>query len=682
MSSKSYTANATLTGSIDYTSFNQGTASGTLNGMVTSGTDSGKTFTADFTNGTTHVGTITQTGNVLTGSVAVTAPSDLAGSANLASGSTFDTSQISSTNTTINWAATSGGTTGSWTGTVSPTDQSPFSIALTTPHWDSTAETQIDFGFTVNGMWNPVKASAYSTPVSYVNAWWATGSTANTETTEITTGTGNGVPVYWNQASGTGSIQGISPAGGPNGENYVLIQVGASNNLVPFMLRTGSQIVDNSQPGFWSSASGNWTTINSGLGGTSLVSATANGSEQSQAAWWFSMPAGAYEISIAYTAGSSLTKDMGLDLYDGVGNWIGQIPVNEQVAPNSFTEDGVAWENLGAFQLTSNVFHVSTWNSSADGAICVNGIQLQSVPIIDDANVLDGYTNYPPAASVGSFSTTGSWTTSAQGAFGGSHVSTGAVGSGSSTATWSMPVTPGSYEVDVTWPASASLSASATYNVYDGGTKLGSVAVDQQTAPSGVAYEGVNWLSLGSFTFSTTQLSVTLANSAGDGQVDADAVRILPSYQPTPIVANLNYPGFWNSNSGWTTENTGLYGTSLVSNTPNGVPIAGSNPPDYPSQAAWWFPFQPGNYQVYATWVPGNNLSSTARLDVYNALTYISTSTVNEQNAPVGVSDQGVVWQSLGVFTMTSDVLHISTWNSQTNGAINVDGIRIVPVGA
>jgi DNA-binding beta-propeller fold protein YncE len=455
----------------------------------------------------------------------------------------------------------------------------------------------------------------------------------------------------------------------------------------------GEEIVDNSQPGFWSSSSSTWTITSNGLGGTSLVSAAPNGVRiagsppgapvyPSQAAWWFSMPAGVYEIAITYTAGSNLTKDMGLDLYDGVGNWIGQIPVNEQVAPHSFSEDGVAWENLGAFRLMSNVFHISTWNSSTDGAICVNGIQLQSVPVIDDANVLDSYTYYPPATSVGSFTTTGSWTTSAQGAFSGSHVSSGALGSGSSTVTWTMPVAPGSYEVDVTWPASASLSASATYNVYDGGSKLGSVIVDQQTAPSGIGYEGLNWQSLGSFTVSSAALSVTLADSASDGQIDADAVLILPAYQPTPIVANGYYPGFWSSNSGWATQNTGLYGTSLVSDTPNGVPIAGSPPdaPAYPSQAAWWFPVQPGNYEVYVTWVPGSNLSATTPFDVYNALSYISEPVVNEQDAPVGVTDQGVVWQSLGTFTMTSDVLHVSTWNSQTNGAMNVSGVRIVPV--
>jgi len=126
---------------------------------------------------------------------------------------------------------------------------------------------------------------------------------------------------------------------------------------------------------------------------------------------------------------------------------------------------------------------------------------------------------------------------------------------------------------------------------------------------------------------------VTLSNAAADGQVSADAVRILPSYQPTPIVASGSYPGFW-SNSAWTTQNTGLYGSSMVSNSANG---------SEQSQAAWWFGVQPGQYQVLVTWVPGSNLSPTTPFDVYNALTYISEPTVDEQIAPVGVTDQGVV---------------------------------------
>jgi hypothetical protein len=431
-----------------------------------------------------------------------------------------------------------------------------------------------------------------------------------------------------------------------------------------------NEIIDNSQPGFWSTAASTWTTSTNGLNGSSLISTSPNGGKQSQAAWWFSMPAGVYEISITYTAGANLTKDMGLDLYDGVGNWIGEIPVNEQVAPSGFMEDGVAWENLGAFKITSNVFHISTWNSSSDGAISVNGIQLQAAPIVDDSNALNSYTYYPPATSVGSFATNGSWTAGTLGAFGSSHTSSSTAGSGASTAAWTMPVTPGAYEVDVTWQASASLSAAVTYNVYSGSTKVGSVTVDQKLGPSGISYDGLNWQSLGSFTVTGTQLSVSVANTAADGQVTADAVRILPAYQPVPIVSNGG-AGFW-SNTAWTTQNTGLHGSSLLSNTANGSKL---------SQATWWFSVQPGEYQIYATWVPGSNLSTTTPLDVYNGSTYLSEPPVNEQNAPLGVTDQGVLWQSLGTFTVTSDSLHVSTWNSPTNGAICVNGIRIVPVG-
>jgi hypothetical protein len=234
-----------------------------------------------------------------------------------------------------------------------------------------------------------------------------------------------------------------------------------------------------------------------------------------------------------------------------------------------------------------------------------------------------------------------------------------------------MPVTPGSYEVDVTWAVAGILSTNVTYNVYDGTNLLGSVSVDQQTALSGATYDGNTWQSLGNFTITGTQLKVTVANSASDGQVCADAVRILPAYQPTEMVANT-YPGSWVSPTGWTAANQGLFGQALVSNTATGSKT---------SQAAWWFPCQPGQYEVDVTWQPGGTYSQSVGFDVYNGLKWIKTATVNEQNAPSGTTDQGVVWQSLGIFTVTRDMLHVSTWNSPTDGAICVDGVRIVPVG-
>ena len=228
-----YTALATLSGTVDYTSPTVGTVNANLNGSINSGTDSGEAFSASIAN------SITQTNNNLTGSVNVTAPTtptNLAGTANLATGSTFDTAQFSSANTNINWTTGSGGT-GQWSGLVYSTAATPTisgSISLTQPYWDSAAENQIDFGFNVSGAWFPTASSAYQTPVTYVDAYW--GTTATTETTQIG---GAAVPVYWNQATGTASVQGISSATIPTGANYVIFQVqGVSNSLVAFNLAT------------------------------------------------------------------------------------------------------------------------------------------------------------------------------------------------------------------------------------------------------------------------------------------------------------------------------------------------------------------------------------------------------------------------------------------------------------
>jgi hypothetical protein len=426
----------------------------------------------------------------------------------------------------------------------------------------------------------------------------------------------------------------------------------------------GTEILGVNQPGFWSSAASTWTTSTQGLDGASLISSTANGSKSSQAAWWFSMPAGTYDIAITYTASTSLTTQLGLDLYDGVGHWIGQAKVNEQVAPSDFTDQGVQWKRLGSFTLTNNIFHISTWNSATDGAICISAIEIRAVPMINDSDA-SGIKN------ADAFSITGTWTTNTTaGAFGDSHVSNTTAGSGTSTATWTLPVlSSGTYELDATWVNSSALSANATYNIYDGSTLLSSVSVNQKSAPSGVTDEGINWTSLGSFTFSS-QVKVMVSNTATDGQVCADAIRVRPAYQPTEVVKE-SYPGSW-YNSDWSTIPSGLYGDALVSNTPNG---------SKQSQVAWWFPCRPGQYEVDVTWVSGASYSTNIGFDVYNGLKWLKTATVNEQNAPVGATDLGVVWQSLGTFTMTGNVLHVSTWNSPTDGAICVDGVRIVPVG-
>ena len=207
------------------------------------------------------------------------------------------------------------------------------------------------------------------------------------------------------------------------------------------------------------------------------------------------MPAGVYEIDMTWTAASNLTTQLGLDLYDGVGNWIGQIPVNEQVAPSDFSEQGVQWKRLGSIDITSNIFHISTWNSPTDGAIDIDAIRLRAAPTIDDGDVAGSLEvlSRRPERRVRHHR---QLDRQHQGAYGGSQTSSSTAGSGSSIATWTMPVTPGSYEVDATWAAGSGLSPIATYNIYDGSTSWARSRVNQTRPPAAsrtTASPGIRW---------------------------------------------------------------------------------------------------------------------------------------------------------------------------------------------
>ena len=100
-----------------------------------------------------------------------------------------------------------------------------------------------------------------------------------------------------------------------------------------------------------------------------------------------------------------------------------------------------------------------------------------------------------------------------------------AAGTGSKVATWTFTVTPGLYQVAATWVAQSNRATNSPFTVADGTTALGTVAVNQQLAPTDFTDQGVGWKTLGSFTISGNTLVVTLTNAANQ-YVVADAIRI------------------------------------------------------------------------------------------------------------------------------------------------------------
>lgn len=98
-------------------------------------------------------------------------------------------------------------------------------------------------------------------------------------------------------------------------------------------------------------------------------------------------------------------------------------------------------------------------------------------------------------------------------------------GTGTSVASWSIPVTPGRYKVSVTWAQVAGSASNAPFTIMDGSTGLGTVAVNQQLVAPDFSYDGQQWKSLGAFLVAGTNLVVQLTDKA-DGVVIADAVLV------------------------------------------------------------------------------------------------------------------------------------------------------------
>lgn len=94
--------------------------------------------------------------------------------------------------------------------------------------------------------------------------------------------------------------------------------------------------------------------------------------------------------------------------------------------------------------------------------------------------------------------------------------------------TWSTTLTPGTYKVSADWKGSPSFVPDAPYTVKDGGNTIGTVVVNQTVSAFGFTDAGVVWQDLGTFTITSTTLSVVLtaASSTSSRFAVADAIRV------------------------------------------------------------------------------------------------------------------------------------------------------------
>jgi hypothetical protein len=241
-------------------------------------------------------------------------------------------------------------------------------------------------------------------------------------------------------------------------------------------------------------------------------------------------------------------------------------------------------------------------------------------------------------------------------------------------AQWAATLTPGQYEIAVTWSAYMNRATNSSFTLRDGNMVLGSAMINQQLAPAGFVDRGFTWQTLGTFNVAAGNL-VVVASDVANGAVIADAVRILrvgdlPT-NPPPIAPQI----IDNGDAGFSTAGTWIAhpGQGYQDDVHYAWPGSGSI-------AAWSTQLAAGQYQVAIAWTPFYNRATNAAFTVRDGNAALATTLINQQVSPVGFTDQGVSWQMLGSFNITSGELTVST-TDLANGAVIADAIRIQRIG-
>ncbi|HAC66079.1 MAG TPA: hypothetical protein DCF68_21735, partial [Cyanothece sp. UBA12306] len=402
-------------------------------------------------------------------------------------------------------------------------------------------------------------------------------------------------------------------------------------------------LIDDGDPDF--STVGSWFNANNqGFGGDVRYSAAGSGTDV--ATWTFGgLTPGTYEVAATWTAHPNRSTDAPYSIYGDV--ILITMDVNQEVAPNDFSDYGVSWENLSTVTITGNTLTVQL-SDEADEYVIADAIRIEPTEVqnIDDGDL--------------GFGTTGSWLTSNSQGFG-DDVHYSAAGSGSNVATWTFSgLTSGTYSVAATWTAHLNRATDAPYTIYGGATPI-TVDINQEVAPNDFSDYGVGWENLSTVTIIGDTLTVQLSDDANQ-HVIADAIRI----EPTEVqIIDDGDSGFGTLGNWSSTNNQGFEGDVHYSEPGNGSNVA-----------TWTFTgLTPGIYNVAATWTANLNRATDAPFTILGGGTPITVD-INQEVAPNDFSEYGVGWEYLNNVTITGDTLTVEL-SDDANQHVIADAIRI-----
>jgi hypothetical protein len=104
-----------------------------------------------------------------------------------------------------------------------------------------------------------------------------------------------------------------------------------------------------------------------------------------------------------------------------------------------------------------------------------------------------------------------------------------------------------------------------------------------------------------------------------------------------------------------------------------------------PAEAHWFLsPAEgPGNYELYATWVPASGNATNVAYQVYDSDgTYLGTAVANQQLQPNDVLVNGSLWKDLGAFATATGTFQVFFDTSSVSGNVVADALFVTPLPA
>jgi hypothetical protein len=248
-------------------------------------------------------------------------------------------------------------------------------------------------------------------------------------------------------------------------------------------------------------------------------------------------------------------------------------------------------------------------------------------------------------------------------------------------AAWALNgLTPGRYRISSTWFGHSNRPTNARYSILDGTTSRGSVTKNQELTPNDLQADGWFWEDIGTFDVASGSLTVSLSSIAElDQFIDADALRVervgdLSTPNLAVLYADDGGPNFVATGGWWPNEE--ILPNSFQSDELTSAGGTGSD------VASWTFPnLAAGTYLVYATWDPKPDRNTTAApYTVFDGSEALGTTRLDQQRMPDDLTDEGVGWELIGSYDVTSGKLIVALSDAQANSYVVADGIRIAQI--